>query len=95
MPPEVAVEAMRPRVDLPEALLEVLAWTGADQACTSITGLEARMKGLHVTITALLVARSCNVTDVPRWCRPSGFRPRPGRRDLCIQRGSVCILPTK
>lgn len=29
---------MLPRVDLPEALLEVFSWTGADQAFTSVTG---------------------------------------------------------
>ncbi|MEV8634205.1 hypothetical protein AB0395_21375 [Streptosporangium sp. NPDC051023] len=33
-----AVEAMMPRVDLPEVLLEVFSWTGADAAFTSITG---------------------------------------------------------
>ncbi len=51
-----AVNAMLPRVDLPEVLLEVFSWTGADQAFTSVTGGEARLKDLHVTIAALLVA---------------------------------------
>jgi hypothetical protein len=60
-----AVEAMLPRVDLPEALLEVFSWTGADQAFTSITGGEARLSDLHVTIAALLVAHSCNVGYTP------------------------------
>ncbi|MBC9713484.1 Tn3 family transposase [Streptomyces sp. TRM66268-LWL] len=60
-----AVEAMMPRVDLPEVLLEVFSWTGADQAFTSITGGEARLKELHVTIAALLVAHSCNVGYTP------------------------------
>ncbi|EST31538.1 Tn3 family transposase [Streptomyces niveus] len=60
-----AVEAMLPRVDLPEALLEVFSWTGADQAFTSVTGGEARLKDLHVTIAALLVAHSCNVGYTP------------------------------
>ncbi|GAA3845313.1 hypothetical protein GCM10022226_80640 [Sphaerisporangium flaviroseum] len=32
-----AVEAMMPRVDLPEVVLEVFSWTGADAAFTSIT----------------------------------------------------------
>jgi hypothetical protein len=32
---------MLPRVDLPEVLLEVFSWTGADAAFTSITGGEA------------------------------------------------------
>ncbi|MGX9891389.1 Tn3 family transposase [Streptomyces sp. NPDC002276] len=60
-----AVEAMMPRVDLPEVLLEVFSWTGADQAFTSITGGEARLRDLHVTVAALLVAHSCNVGYTP------------------------------
>jgi hypothetical protein len=60
-----AVNAMLPRVDLPEVLLEVFSWTGADQAFTSVTGGEARLKDLHVTITALLVAHGCNVGYTP------------------------------
>ncbi len=60
-----AVNAMLPRVDLPEALLEVFSWTGADQAFTSITGGEARLADLHVTIAALLVAHGCNVGYTP------------------------------
>lgn len=60
-----AVEAMLPRVDLPEALLEVFSWTGADQAFTSVTGGEARLKDMHVTIAALLVAHRCNVSYTP------------------------------
>ncbi|EFE85439.1 transposase for transposon [Streptomyces albidoflavus] len=60
-----AVNAMLPRVDLPEVLLEVMSWTGADQAFTSVTGGEARLKDLHVTIAALLVAHGCNVGYTP------------------------------
>ncbi|OWA24312.1 Tn3 family transposase [Streptomyces sp. CS057] len=60
-----AVNAMLPRVDLPEALLEVFSWTGADQAFTSVTGGEARLKDLPVTIAALLVAHGCNVGYTP------------------------------
>ncbi|GAA5062225.1 hypothetical protein GCM10023336_40410 [Streptomyces similanensis] len=60
-----AVNAMLPRVDLPEVLLEVFSWTGADQAFTSVTGGEARLKDLPVTIAALLVAHGCNVGFTP------------------------------
>ncbi|MFD7623526.1 Tn3 family transposase [Streptomyces sp. NPDC059802] len=60
-----AVNAMLPRVDLPEVLLEVFSWTGADQAFTSVTGGEARLKDLPVTIAALLVAHGCNVGYTP------------------------------
>ncbi|EHM25672.1 hypothetical protein OG771_39400 [Streptomyces anulatus] len=54
-----AVNAMLPRVDLPEVR------TGADQAFTSVTGGEARLKDLHVTIAALLVAHGC-MSATPR-----------------------------
>ncbi|MFC4016240.1 Tn3 family transposase [Nonomuraea purpurea] len=60
-----AVNALLPRVDLPEVLLEVFAWTGADTAFTSITGGEARLGDLHVTIAALLVAHGCNIGYTP------------------------------
>ncbi|MEV6332663.1 Tn3 family transposase [Streptomyces sp. NPDC051909] len=59
------VNSMLPRVDLPEVLLEVFSWTGADQAFTSVTGGEARLRDLHVTIAALLVAHGCNVGYTP------------------------------
>lgn len=52
---------MLPRVDLPEVLLEVFSWTGADAAFTSITGGEARLSDLNITIAALLVAEACNI----------------------------------
>lgn len=60
-----AVNAMLPRVDLPEVLLEVFSRTGADQAFTSVTGSEARLRDLHVTLAALLVAHGCNVGYTP------------------------------
>ncbi|WP_369044026.1 Tn3 family transposase [Streptomyces sp. Midd1] len=56
-----AVNALLPRVDVPE----VFSWTGADQAFTSVTGGEARLRDLHVTIAALLVAHGCNVGYTP------------------------------
>lgn len=52
---------MLPRVDLPELLLEVFAWTGADEAFTSITGGEACLADLTTTVAALLVGEACNV----------------------------------
>ncbi|MFI6182986.1 Tn3 family transposase [Nonomuraea sp. NPDC051191] len=60
-----AVEAMMPRVDLPEVLLEVFSWTGADAAFTSITGEAARLADLPISIAALLVAHGCNVGMTP------------------------------
>ncbi|MDT8913481.1 Tn3 family transposase [Amycolatopsis sp. PS_44_ISF1] len=69
---------MMPRVDLPEVLLEVFSWTGADAAFTSITGGEARLSDLNVTIAALLVAEACNI----------GWRPvlKPGMPALTRDR---------
>jgi TnpA family transposase len=62
---QAAVNAMLPRVDLPEVLLEVFSWTGADKAFTSITGGEAPLADLETTIAALLVAHGCNVGYTP------------------------------
>ncbi|WP_327092461.1 transposase [Nonomuraea sp. NBC_01738] len=59
------VNGLLPRVDLPEVLVEAFAWTGADTAFTSITGGEARLGDLHVTIAALLVAHGCNIGYTP------------------------------
>ncbi|MFI2238416.1 Tn3 family transposase [Streptomyces chrestomyceticus] len=57
---------MLPRANLSEMLLEVFTWTGADQAFTSVTGGEGRLKDLHVTTAAMLVAHGCNVFAAPR-----------------------------
>ncbi|MGI5490002.1 Tn3 family transposase [Microtetraspora malaysiensis] len=65
---------MLPRVDLPEVLLEVFSWTGADQAFTSVTGGETRLRNLHVTIAALLVAHGCNVGYTPVIGGPDALR---------------------
>nr|WP_211212960.1 Tn3 family transposase [Actinopolyspora mortivallis] len=57
----VLTSRMLPRVDLPELLLEVFAWTGAGEAFTSITGGEVRLAELSTTIAVLLVGEVCNV----------------------------------
>jgi hypothetical protein len=73
-----AVNAMLPRVDLPEVLpevlLEVFSWTGADQAFTSVTGGEARLKDLPVTIAALLVAHGRDVGYTPAISRVDALK---------------------
>lgn len=90
-----AVNAILPRVDLPEALLEVFSWSGADTAFTSIAGGEARLKDLNVTIAALLVGPGRQRGDPQDRRRSTGpaaagrprdhrayrlaARPRPGR----------------
>jgi hypothetical protein len=56
---------MMPRVDLPELLLEVHAWTGFLDAYTHLADVPARTKGLSVSVAALLVAEACNVGLTP------------------------------
>jgi TnpA family transposase len=60
-----AVAAMLPRVDLPELLLEVHAWTGCLDEFTNVSGSATRLEGLHITAAALLVAEACNVGLTP------------------------------
>ena len=58
-------QAMRPRVDLPELLLEVHAWTGFLDAYTHLADTSTRAKDLPVSVAALLVAEACNVGLTP------------------------------
>ena len=57
--------AMLPRIDLPELLLEVHAWTGFLGAYVHVSGAEARMSDLPISVAALLVAEACNVGLTP------------------------------
>ena len=56
---------MTPRVDLPELLLEVHAWTGFLDAYTHLADVAARTKDVSVSVAALLVAEACNVGLTP------------------------------
>jgi len=58
-------QAMLPRVDLPELLLEVHAWTGFLDAYTHLADVSTRTKDLAVSVAALLVAEACNVGLTP------------------------------
>lgn len=58
-------QAMLPRVDLPELLLEVHAWTGFLDAYVHLAEIFPRMEDLAVTVAALLVAEACNVGLTP------------------------------
>lgn len=49
------------RVDLPEILLEVHAWTGFLDACAHISGAGPRMKYFPLPVAAVLIAEPCNV----------------------------------
>ena len=60
------IAAMLPRVDLPEVVLEVMGWEpGFVDAFTSLSGGEARLDGLDVSIAACLTAQAMNI----------GYRP--------------------
>ncbi|MDQ2813726.1 MAG: Tn3 family transposase, partial [Actinomycetota bacterium] len=60
-----AAQAMLPRVDLPELLLEVHAWTGFLDAYTHLADVSTRTRDLAVSVAALLVAEACNVGLTP------------------------------
>ena len=60
------VAAMLPRVDLPELILEVMAWQpGFLAAFTLASGGTARLADLHITVAAALTARALNVGYTP------------------------------
>ncbi len=59
------VDAMMPRVDLPELILEVHAWTGCLDAYTHLSEASARMDDLALSIAACLVAGACNLGYTP------------------------------
>ncbi|MFA7764358.1 Tn3 family transposase [Streptomyces sp. NRRL S-448] len=60
-----ATGAMLPRIDLPDLLFEVHAWTGFLDAFTHVSTRESRMAGLPVSLVALLVAEACNIGLTP------------------------------
>jgi hypothetical protein len=55
------VDALLPRVDLPELLLEVNAWTGFASQFTHLSEGMARVENLPIRICALLLAEACNI----------------------------------
>lgn len=55
------VAAMLPRVDLPEVLLEVHAWTGYLDEFSHLAGTGTRMEELPVSMAAVLIAEGCNL----------------------------------
>jgi hypothetical protein len=57
-----ACQAMLPRIDLPELLLEVHSWTGFLDAYVHLADISTRM---HDLPRSLLVAEACNVGLVP------------------------------
>ena len=66
------MSALLPRVDLPEALLEVHARTGFANEFTHLSEGNARVEDLTTSICAVLLAEACNIgleplirSDVP------------------------------
>jgi len=55
------VAALLPRLDLPELLLEVQAWTGFATQFTHLSEGSARVQDLSTSICAVLLAEACNV----------------------------------
>ncbi|WP_106253053.1 Tn3 family transposase [Nonomuraea fuscirosea] len=58
-------QAMLPRIDLPELLLEVHAWTGFLDAYVHLADISTRMHDLPKTLVALLISEACNVGLTP------------------------------
>ena len=78
------VAAMLPRVDLPEVILEVMAWVPAFTAAfTSVSGGRTRLEDPHVSVAACLTAQALT-SGTPRsptavcrrWSR-TGWRTCP------------------
>lgn len=60
------VNAMLPTVDLPEVILEVMAWEPRFVAAfTAASGGQARLGDLHVSIAACLTAQALNIGYAP------------------------------
>lgn len=59
------VEKMLPKIDLPDLLFEVNAWTGFLDAFVHLGDGRTRMKDLGTSIVALLVSEACNIGMTP------------------------------
>ncbi|GGV86285.1 transposase [Streptomyces gelaticus] len=59
------VEKMLPKIDLPDLLFEVNAWTGFLDAFVHLGDGTTRMKDLPTSMVALLVSEACNIGLTP------------------------------
>jgi TnpA family transposase len=60
------VAAMLPRVDLPEVILEVMAWVPEFTAAfTAVSGGQTRLEDLHISVAACLTAQALNIGYAP------------------------------
>jgi TnpA family transposase len=64
------VEALLPRVDLPEVLLEIHGYTRFAEEFTHLSDGKARIENLALSLCAILVAKACNIGLEPL-VRPS------------------------
>jgi TnpA family transposase len=63
------VSDLLPRVDLPDVLLEVDAWTKFTDEFTHVSERNARVEDLGTSVCAVLLAEACNVGLEPVTCR--------------------------
>ncbi|MGW2594884.1 Tn3 family transposase [Streptomyces sp. NPDC001515] len=59
------IEKMLPKIDLPDLLFEVNAWTGFLDAFVHLGDGTTRMKDLPTSVVALLVSEACNIGLAP------------------------------
>ncbi|WUX47946.1 Tn3 family transposase [Streptomyces sp. NBC_01435] len=59
------VEKMLPKIDLPDLLFEVHAWTGFLDVFVHLDDGRTRMKDLTTSVVALLVSEACNIGMTP------------------------------
>jgi hypothetical protein len=59
------VEKTLPKIDLPDLLFEVHAWTGFLDAFVHLGDGKTRMKDLTTSVVALLVSEACNIGMAP------------------------------
>jgi hypothetical protein len=78
------VQALLPRVDLPEVLLEIDARTGFTTEFTHISERAARVSDLGVSLCAVLLAEACNIgLKLSQTPHPPGC-PSPDLRPTCV-----------
>jgi Tn3 transposase DDE domain len=66
------VNALLPRIDITDAVLEIHGWTGFANEFTHLGGQSARVENLALSVCAVLIAEACNIgleplarSDVP------------------------------
>ena len=59
------VDALIPRVDLPEAILEVQAWTGFADEFHHVSERATQVEDLALSVCAVLTAEACNINLEP------------------------------